>query len=167
MKPSDKIVDVESLLPQLKKTRESGGRIAFTNGCFDLLHIGHVHYLEAARQEGDVLVVGLNADRSVRAIKGDKRPLNGQQERARVLAALACVDYVVIFEEPDPLLLIRALRPDVLVKGADWPEEGIVGGDDVKSRGGSVVRVPLVPGASTSELIRTIVRRYGAENDGR
>ena len=136
-----------------------GGRVAFTNGVFDLLHVGHVALLEAARREGASLIVGLNSDASVRRLnKGPDRPLVPEEERARVLAALAAVDCVVIFEQDTPLELIKHLRPDVLVKGADYERGAIVGGDEVEGWGGKVVRVPLVPGHSTTERSR---RRKG------
>jgi len=129
----------------------------FTNGVFDLLHAGHVALLEAARAAGGALVVGVNSDASVRRLgKGADRPLVGEADRARVVAALACVDGVVLFDEDTPLELIRALRPDVLVKGADYARGQIVGADDVAGWGGRVVRVPLVPGQSTTELLRRL-----------
>ena len=129
----------------------------FTNGVFDVLHAGHVALLEAARAAGAALVVGVNADASVRRLgKGADRPLVGEVDRARVLAALACVDCVVLFAEDTPLELIRALRPDVLVKGADYGRDQIVGADDVEGWGGRVVRVPLVPGKSTTDLVRRL-----------
>jgi len=134
-----------------------GGRVVFTNGVFDLLHVGHVALLEAARREGASLIVGVNSDASVRRLnKGSDRPLVPQDERARVLAALACVDCVVIFDQDTPLELIRHLRPHVLVKGADYERRDIVGADEVESWGGRVVRVPLVPGWSTTELERRL-----------
>lgn len=134
--------------------RDQRGPVVFTNGVFDLLHPGHVALLEAARAEGAALVVGVNADASVRRLgKGAERPLVSQADRARVLAALACVDCVVLFDEDTPLALIRRLRPDVLVKGADYAREAIVGADDVERWGGRVVRVPLVPGWSTTSLL--------------
>ncbi len=133
------------------------GPVVFTNGVFDLLHVGHVTVLEAARAEGGALVVGVNSDESVRRLaKGDDRPLVPWAERARVLAALACVDCVVPFEEATPLELIRALRPDVLVKGADYALEEIVGAADVTGWGGRVVRIPLVAGKSTTDLVRRL-----------
>jgi D-beta-D-heptose 7-phosphate kinase/D-beta-D-heptose 1-phosphate adenosyltransferase len=129
----------------------------FTNGVFDVLHAGHVALLEAARATGAALVVGVNADASVRRLgKGADRPLVGEADRARVLAALTCVDCVVVFDEDTPLELIRALRPDVLVKGADYARDQIVGADDVEGWGGRVVRVPLVPGKSTTDLVRRL-----------
>ncbi|HVH66590.1 MAG TPA: D-glycero-beta-D-manno-heptose 1-phosphate adenylyltransferase [Gemmatimonadales bacterium] len=138
----------------------SGGPVVFTNGVFDLLHIGHVTLLEAARREGAALVVGVNSDASVRRLaKGKDRPVIPGPERARLVAALACVDCVVLFDEDTPLALIERLRPDVLVKGADYARDAIVGADEVERWGGRVVRVPLVPGVSTTELL-TRLRRH-------
>ena len=146
----------------LRRVRRLGRRrIVFTNGCFDLLHAGHVILLERAKRCGDVLIVGLNSDRSVRALKkGPGRPVVGQRDRARVLAALESVDYVTVFDEPTPQRLVEALRPHVLIKGADWAASKIVGGDAVRRRGGTVVRLPLLKGYSTSGLIQRI-RRTG------
>jgi len=138
------------------RARAAGQRIVFTNGVFDLLHAGHVRYLHHARSLGDVLIVGLNSDRSVRANKGPGRPITPEAERAEILAALTPVDAVVIFDEETPLDLIKTLQPDVLVKGADWGDDAIVGRDIVEQRGGLVVRVPLEPGRSTSAIIRKI-----------
>jgi D-beta-D-heptose 7-phosphate kinase/D-beta-D-heptose 1-phosphate adenosyltransferase len=140
--------------------RCAGRRSVFTNGCFDLLHAGHVRYLAAARSLGDLLVVGLNSDASVGRIKGPRRPINPQAQRAEVLAALACVDLVVIFDEDDPLRLIETIRPSILVKGADWAEADIVGADFIKAHGGRVETITLVPGASSSAMIQTILERY-------
>ena len=133
-------------------------RCVFTNGCFDLLHPGHLALLEAARAEGDVLVVGLNSDASVRSLKGAGRPLFPEAERAETLLALEAVDRVLIYDEPTPLEVIRALVPDVLVKGADWARDAIVGREEVEAAGGKAVRVPLVPGRSTSSLVDRIRR---------
>ena len=155
-----KITAAEKLVPQLNTLRESGRKIVFTNGCFDILHVGHVRYLSAARSEGDLLVIGLNSDVSVRSIKGGKRPIVTQDQRAEVLASLEFVDYVVFFDEPEPLLLIETLKPDVLVKGEDWTEGNIVGADFVKSKGGKVVRIKFVDETSTSGIIEKIVERY-------
>ncbi len=154
--PETKIRSLEDLLPEVKRRRTLGHRLVFTNGCFDLLHAGHVTYLYQARRFGDFLVVGLNSDASVRRIKGPERPINPEKRRALVLAGLACVDYVVLFEEDTPERLIRALAPEVLVKGADWPEDKIVGADWVKSYGGQVVRLPFEHPVSTTDLIRKI-----------
>jgi D-beta-D-heptose 7-phosphate kinase/D-beta-D-heptose 1-phosphate adenosyltransferase len=155
-----KIKTVEALATLLRQLRAEGRTVVFTNGCFDLLHVGHVRYLAAARALGDLLVVGLNSDRSVKAIKGDRRPIVAEAERAEVLAGLGCVDFVTVFEEADPLRLVQALQPDVLVKGGDWAEAEIVGADAVRGRGGRVVRIPLVEGAGTSDLIDRILERY-------
>jgi D-glycero-beta-D-manno-heptose 1-phosphate adenylyltransferase len=155
-----KIVPRAVLLERLQGLRQPGRRVVFTNGCFDILHAGHVRYLQAARACGDCLVVGLNSDRSVAAIKGPLRPIVSQQHRAAVLAALACVDFVTLFDRPEPGGLIAAVRPDVLVKGADWVEARIVGAAEVKAAGGEVVRIALEPGISTSEIIGRIVQRY-------
>ncbi len=133
--------------------RAAGGTLVFTNGVFDVLHPGHVRYLQAARALGNALIVGVNSDRSVRANKGPSRPLNRESERVEVLAALACVDAAVVFDEDTPHAIVARLQPDVLVKGADWPEDNIVGRDVVEARGGRVVRMPLEPGFSTTALI--------------
>ena len=148
--------DVAHVQAALAPPRAAGARIVFTNGCFDLLHPGHVRYLGAARALGDILVVGLNDDASVRRLKGSGRPILRLEERAEVLAGLAAVDHLVVFDDDTPHALVAALAPDVLVKGADWPEEAIAGRDEVLARGGRVVRVELVPGVSTSEIIARI-----------
>jgi rfaE bifunctional protein nucleotidyltransferase chain/domain len=156
-----KIITVDKLDKRLDKFRKSGKKIVFTNGCFDILHVGHVRYLGAARSEGDLLVVGLNSDDSVRSIKGTNRPIVSQNHRAEILASMGCVDYVVLFNEPDPLRLIQILRPDILVKGEDWAEEKIVGAEFVKSIGGKIVRIAIEADASTSGIIERILARYG------
>jgi D-beta-D-heptose 7-phosphate kinase/D-beta-D-heptose 1-phosphate adenosyltransferase len=138
--------------------REAGRRVVFTNGVFDLLHPGHVRYLTAARALGDALVVGVNSDRSVRANKGETRPVMPEQERAEILAALACVDAVAIFDAETPADIIRQIQPDVLVKGADWAEDAIVGRDTVESRGGKVVRMAIEEGWSTTAILEKIRR---------
>ena len=138
--------------------RASGKTIVFTNGVFDLLHVGHLRYLQRARGLGDALIVGLNSDGSVRAIKGPDRPITAAAERAEILEALACVDGAVIFDENTPHEVIAALQPDILVKGADWAEDAIVGRDIVEARGGRVVRMPIEPGQSTSAIIDRIRR---------
>ena len=155
-----KIVKLKDLVQKISILRVSGRTIVFTNGCFDILHVCHVRYLAAARSEGDVLVVGLNSDESTRSIKQENRPIVSQDQRAEVLAGLECVDYITVFNEPDPLKLIQALKPDVLVKGADWKEEDIIGADVVKEGGGKVVRVDVVPDISTSRIIKRIVKRH-------
>jgi D-beta-D-heptose 7-phosphate kinase/D-beta-D-heptose 1-phosphate adenosyltransferase len=136
--------------------RARGRRVVFTNGVFDLLHPGHVRYLQEARALGDLLIVGLNADASVRRNKGPERPINAQDERAEILAALACVDAVVVFDEDTPAEIIRLVQPDVLVKGADWAADAIVGRDTVEARGGRVVRVPVEQGYSTTAIVERI-----------
>src|SRR3954470_10467352 len=139
-----------------QRLRVDGKIIVFTNGVFDLLHVGHLRYLQHARALGDALIVGLNSDRSVRQIKGPDRPMTAEDERAEILEALACVDGVVIFDEDTPHDLIAALQPDVLVKGADWAENAIVGRDIVEARGGGVVRVAIEPGHSTTKILDRI-----------
>ena len=152
-----KVVTKSDLIGLLAKRREAGASIVFTNGCFDLLHAGHTRYLKSARDLGDLLVVGINSDDSVKALhKGPGRPLVPQAYRAEVVAALACVDYVVVFDEPNPNSLIAALEPDVLVKGGDWPPETIIGRDIVEARGGMVRTIPLVPDLSTTSLVKKI-----------
>lgn len=154
------ILSREDAVAWVVRLRRRGFRIVFTNGVFDLLHPGHVRYLQEARRLGDALIIGLNSDRSVRALaKGVDRPLNPEAERAELLAALACVDAVVIFDEDTPHEVVVALQPDVLVKGADWGPDNIVGRDTVEARGGHVVRIPVVPGYSTTELITEVKRR--------
>jgi D-beta-D-heptose 7-phosphate kinase/D-beta-D-heptose 1-phosphate adenosyltransferase len=160
MDVSSKVITVENLTPLLVEARKSGRKIVFTNGCFDILHVGHVRYMAAAKSEGDLLVVGLNSDSSVRSIKGSKRPIFLQQHRAEVLASLVFIDYVVLFDAPDPMKLIQKLKPDILVKGEDWAEEYIIGADFVKSYGGRVARISLVPDVSTSNLIQKILELY-------
>ena len=138
--------------------RSAGKTVAFTNGVFDLLHPGHVRYLQRARGLGDALIVGVNSDRSVRASKGPSRPITPEDERVEILLALSAVDAVVIFDEDTPHAVISALQPDVLVKGADWAEHAIVGRDVVEARGGRVVRIPVEAGHSTSEIVEKIRR---------
>lgn len=153
-----KILSRDAAARTCARARGLGERVVFTNGCFDLLHVGHVRSLEQARGLGDRLVVGINSDASVRRIKGPARPIVPARQRAEVLAALACVDWVVVFGEPTPLRLIRALRPDVLAKGGDWKLDAIVGRDDVLSWGGSVRRLREVPGVRTTTIARRIRR---------
>ena len=150
----------EDLILALQSHRQRGERIVFTNGCFDLLHVGHIKYLQQAAALGDRLVVGINSDDSVRLLKGEGRPVIGQEDRARVLAALACVDYVTIFDEPTPLALIERVQPDILVKGGDYTPETVVGREIVEGWGGKVHIVPYVFGASTTELIERVVERH-------
>lgn len=150
------VVSLEQAAWLCRTIQASGGAVVFTNGVFDLLHPGHVRYLQQARSLGDVLIVGVNSDRSVRANKGAGRPVNPASERAELLAALACVDAVVIFDDETPLFIVSRLQPDVLVKGADWQEDEIVGRAVVERRGGRVVRVALAEGHSTTALIRRV-----------
>jgi len=150
---------LSSVAEERRKWREEGRKVVLTNGCFDLLHPGHVALLEAARAEGDLLVVALNSDRSVREIKGEGRPVVPEVERAETLLALEAVDRVVVYDEPTPRDVVRALLPDVLVKGADWAEDAIVGREEVEASGGRVFRVEMVPGRSTSQLLERI--RHG------
>jgi rfaE bifunctional protein nucleotidyltransferase chain/domain len=140
----------------LDRVKADSGRVVFTNGVFDLLHPGHVRYLRRARALGDALVVGVNTDRSVRVIKGESRPVTPENERAEILAALGCVDVVVLFDEETPYELIKRIQPDVLVKGADWSEASMIGRDIVEARGGRVVRVPFEAGYSTTSIIEKI-----------
>ncbi|MCD6225078.1 MAG: D-glycero-beta-D-manno-heptose 1-phosphate adenylyltransferase [Deltaproteobacteria bacterium] len=152
----DKIIKSEDISSKIQAFKKNGKRIVFTNGCFDILHAGHVRYLAAAGAEGDILVVGLNSDKSVKSIKGNKRPIISQDQRAEVLAALESVNYITIFNEPDPFKLICRIKPDVLVKGADWEEKDIIGADIVKKNGGRIVRVDIVQNISTSDIIQRI-----------
>ena len=155
-----KIKSRQALQRVVQLCRRQGKTVVFTNGCFDLLHAGHVTYLQKAKQFGDVLVVGLNSDASVRQIKGPHRPLNSEKDRLRVLAALEAVDYVSVFSEGTPLRLIQELHPDILVKGADWKKDQIAGAKEVESWGGRVERIKLVPGRSTTTVINVIARRH-------
>ena len=153
----EKIISRHDVVSALAARRKQGQRVVFTNGCFDLMHVGHTRYLQAARDLGDLLVVGVNTDRSVRGLnKGSDRPIVPEQQRAEVLAALACVDYVVLFDEPDPGRLIAEILPDVLVKGGDWTPDTIVGRETVEAHGGVVKTIPLVPGVSTTALVEKI-----------
>ena len=152
----DKIRSRAGFLAEAAARRAAGSRLVFANGAFDLLHAGHVRYLEAARKEGDWLAVGINSDASVRRLKGPGRPVLGAGERAEVLAGLAAVDHVIVFDDDTPRTLIVALAPDVLVKGADWALADIVGRQEVEAAGGRVERVAVVPGVSSSEIIRRI-----------
>jgi rfaE bifunctional protein nucleotidyltransferase chain/domain len=151
-----KVLSAAEAVSFVEQLRRSGKEVVFTNGVFDLLHPGHIRYLEAARREGDALVVAVNSDRSVQVIKGPLRPVTPQDERAEILAALACVDVVVVFDEDDPQQIISRLQPDVLVKGADWSLGTIIGRETVEARGGRVVRIPVAGGYSTSAIIRKI-----------
>ena len=153
----DKVFALPELLPRLAAERAAGRTIVFTNGCFDLLHVGHVRLMHTAKSEGDVLVMAINSDASVKRLgKGDDRPINNEADRAELLAAFAAIDYVTVFDQDTPLEAVTAVQPDVLVKGGDWGEGEIVGADFVEARGGRVVRVNLVPGRSTTNLVDKI-----------
>lgn len=157
----DRFVESQKLAPLLESRRQNGQKVVFTNGVFDLLHAGHVTYLQAARKLGDLLVVALNTDDSVRRIKGPLKPLLPLAERAEMLLALSCVDYVTSFPQDDPYEVIKTLKPDYLVKGADWAPDRVIGRDLVESWGGKVLNIDLVPGRSTTNLIETVRQRYG------
>jgi len=148
----------------IKDLKAKGKRIVFTNGCFDLLHLGHVRYLEKAKSLGDILVVGVNSDRSVQSLKGPGRPILSEEERAEILSGLACVDYLTIFNELTPFELISSLQPHILVKGGDWTKETTVGKEVVERSGGEVVILPFVEGSSSSNIIETILKRYEKRN---
>jgi len=155
-----KIKNLDVLAHLIAGERSRGKRVVFTNGCFDLLHVGHVKYLQKARQFGDLLVVGLNSDASVRRLKGERRPLIEESERAHILAALDCIDYVVLFDEDTPVRVIEAVQPDVLVKGGDYSLDQVVGREIVEARGGRVELVQFVDGRSTSRIIEKILASY-------
>jgi len=147
---------LEAAIRFVDDIRRHGKIVVFTNGVYDLLHPGHVRYLKAARALGDALIVGVNSDRSVRAIKGPSRPVTPENERAEILSALSCVDAAVVFDEDTPAEIIKAIQPDILVKGADWAENAIVGRDTVEARGGRVVRMPIEEGWSTTSILSRI-----------
>lgn len=155
-----KILDRKILKDKLEALRKEGKKIAFTNGCFDILHVGHVRYLKEAKKTADILVLALNSDASVQAIKGLKRPLVSGEERAEILAALECIDFVTIFHELTPLELICYLKPDILIKGGDWPEDKVVGRDEIKKWGGYVTIIPEVAGKSTTNIVDKIISVY-------
>ena len=155
---SRRVLSLHEVILRFGREKRNGRQVVFTNGCFDLLHPGHIETLEKARELGDVLVVGLNSDRSVRETKGTGRPIVPEEERAEVLAALECVDAVVIFDEPTPREIVAALRPDILVKGGDWASDKIIGREEVEEAGGQVVSVPVVAGYSTSAMVEKIRR---------
>jgi rfaE bifunctional protein nucleotidyltransferase chain/domain len=164
MAAAEKVLDRNTLKEKVDSLRKAGKRVVFTNGCFDLLHIGHIRLLEKAREKGDCLVVAVNSDSSVRQIKEPGRPVMPEGQRAEVIAALGCVDWVTIFTEPDPLVLIRLLKPDVLVKGTDWSEDEIVGAPEVREAGGQVLRIPLVSEISTSVMVERIYSAFRKED---
>jgi D-beta-D-heptose 7-phosphate kinase/D-beta-D-heptose 1-phosphate adenosyltransferase len=156
----EKLLDHEALMQKVLELRQAGQKIVFTNGCFDILHPGHVVYLRTARSLGDVLIVGVNSDRAVRELKGEQRPILNQQERCAVLSGLESVSYVIVFDERTPLNLIKSISPDVLVKGGDWEFDQIVGREEVETNGGQVVLVPFQAGQSTSGIIERVLSRY-------
>ena len=156
----NKILERNALKNELEELRKKGKKIAFTNGCFDILHVGHVRYLREAKKTADVLVLALNSDSSVRSIKGEKRPLMNENERAEILAALEFIDFITIFEELTPLELICCLKPDILIKGGDWPEEKVVGREEVKKWGGRVAIIPEIEGKSTTNIVEKIKKLY-------
>ncbi|MDQ7054883.1 MAG: D-glycero-beta-D-manno-heptose 1-phosphate adenylyltransferase [candidate division KSB1 bacterium] len=158
------VIDLDTFLPIRKQLRQQGKTLVFTNGVFDILHRGHVEYLAQARQLGDALVVGVNTDASVRRLKGPERPIVPQEDRAYLISMLKPVDWVILFEENTPETLIRAILPDVLAKGADYRIEEIVGHDIVQAHGGRVERIPLTPGRATSDVIASILKRYGGKS---
>lgn len=153
---ASKILPLNALARKVEAHRRRGKRIVFTNGCFDLLHVGHVRYLRQAKALGDVLIVAVNSDRSVRRLKGQGRPIQNEQDRLEILASLESVDYLTLFDEDTPLAVIERLQPDVLVKGGDWPPDRIVGRQVVEKGGGKIVTIPYVVGASTTDLVRKI-----------
>ncbi len=155
-----KILNRIKLKEKIDALRTEGKKIAFTNGCFDILHVGHVRYLKEARKTADILVLALNSDSSVRSLKGDKRPLVSEEERAEVLAGLECIDFITVFPEPTPLELICLLQPDVLIKGGDWPEDKVVGRDEIQKWGGQVTLIPEVIGKSTTNIVDKIIAAY-------
>ncbi|HDS15030.1 MAG TPA: D-glycero-beta-D-manno-heptose 1-phosphate adenylyltransferase [Proteobacteria bacterium] len=157
---SAKIMSLDKLSRILATERQNSRQVVFTNGCFDILHPGHVGYLAAARELGDLLVVGLNSDASIRRLKGERRPIMPEASRAQLLAALAAVDFVTIFSEDDPYALIKILRPEILVKGGDWEPSAIVGADLVRENGGRVLSLPFMETYSTTAIIQEILRRY-------
>lgn len=157
------IVTKEALAFEAAKLKAAGKKLVFSNGVFDLLHVGHLRYLSQARALGDALAIGLNADACVKRLKGEKRPILPEAERAELLAGLACVDYVCLFSEDDPRELIKAVVPSILVKGGDWPLEKILGRDTVEAAGGKVLSLPFVEGRSTTSIVQEIARRFGAD----
>ena len=156
----EKLKSLDEVVAIRRKLRSAGKKLVFTNGCFDLLHVGHVRYLNQARAFGDALVVGLNSDTSIRELKGAGRPIMPELERAEVLCALACVDYVFLFDDGTPQRVIDAIVPDILVKGADWSISEIVGRETVEAAGGKVMNLPLVQDLSTSGIIEAVIRRF-------
>lgn len=160
MLKKEKIKNLNTLQKIISRLKNKGKKVVFTNGCFDLLHYGHVKYLEEAKKKGDILVVGVNSDISVRKIKGNKRPIVNEKDRISLIAALESVDYAVLFQEKTPLRLIKTLKPNILIKGADWNKNNIVGSDFVLGYGGKVYTTNLIKGRSTTNLIKKIVKAF-------
>lgn len=158
--PGSKINSLSSLIRKVKALKQKRKRIVFTNGCFDILHYGHIKYLADAKNKGDYLIVAVNSDSSVKKIKAKNRPVIGQFDRLKTVAALASVDFVILFNQDNPLKLIKAIKPDILIKGSDWSKDKIIGADFVRSYGGKVQTVNLVKGRSTSALIKKIVKTF-------
>lgn len=158
---SGKLKSLDELTAIAAHARKQGQTVVFTNGCFDLVHRGHVHILRQAKAAGDLLIVALNSDQSVKEIKGPKRPIMPETDRIELIEAMEMVDYVVVFDDPDPTGLIAAIQPDVLVKGADWSADKVVGAELVEKSGGRVLRIPYLQGFSTSEIIERIVKQNG------
>ena len=158
---SGKLKNLDELTELAAQARQNGKSVVFTNGCFDILHRGHVHILRQAKAAGDVLIVALNSDRSVKEIKGGKRPVLPETDRIELIGAMEMVDYVIVFDEPDPYKLIAAIKPDVLAKGGDWSAEKIIGADVVEQAGGRIVMIPYLKGFSTSEIIERILNENG------
>lgn len=156
----NKILDKKNLQEKIDVLRREGKKIAFTNGCFDILHVGHVRYLREAKKTADILILALNSDSSVRSIKGEKRPLIPEEERAEILSSLEFIDFITVFPELTPLELINFLKPDIIIKGGDWDEDKIVGRDEVKKWGGRVVIIPEVEGKSTTNIVEKIKKVY-------
>lgn len=155
-----KLKPLEIIKNEIKALQQQGKKIVFTNGCFDILHAGHVDIFQQARNLGDALVVAVNSDISIKKIKGEKRPVVPQAQRMQVLAALEAIDYVVIFDEENPLKIIKEIQPDILVKGGDWPVETIVGREIVEKKGGKVLSIPLMEGISTTNIIEEVKKRF-------
>lgn len=156
-----KIKTIKALQKIIPRLKAQGKKIVFTNGCFDILHYGHVQYLEKAKRKGDILIAALNSDRSVKRIKGNSRPIVAEYDRLRVLSALGSVDYAILFKETTPLKTIEAIKPDILIKGGDWQKNKIVGADFVTSYGGKIIAIKLAKGRSTTNLIKKIVEKFG------
>lgn len=156
-----KIKEIEELIPIIEKLKKENKKIVFTNGCFDILHLGHIRYLNEAKKQGDILIVAINSDSSIQELKGSKRPLYPQYVRSEALSALSCVDYVTIFYELDPHKIISKIIPHILVKGGDYQIEEIIGRDVVFAHGGKVITIPEVEGFSTTKLINAIIEKYG------